>query len=229
MIISATAVRTLPTRLLATLLTLTIAVSLLAGTGTAAASIADTAEAVQPVAAGEAAPAFDVRTVDDEPYYFDPAGLERPVILILFRGGWCPYCNLHLSDLRHVIPEINELGVDILFLSGDRPDVLYEGLSAETQEEIAGLNYQILSDADAHAAEALGVAFRVDPTYIKKLDDHGADTRESSVQRRGILPVPAVIAIDADGIVTWSRAIPDYRQRVAPETVLEVAQGLVAN
>jgi peroxiredoxin len=229
MIISETPARTFHSSLFAALLTLSIAVSLLAGAATAAASVADTAEAVQPVAAGETAPAFNVRTVEGKPYHFDPAGLERPVILILFRGGWCPYCNLHLSDLRHVIPEINELGVDVLFLSGDRPDILYKGLSAETQEEIAGLDYQILSDADAHAAEALGVAFRVDATYIKKLDEHGADTRESTIERRGILPVPAVIAIGTDGIVAWSRAIPDYQQRVAPEIVLEVAQGLVAD
>jgi cytochrome oxidase Cu insertion factor (SCO1/SenC/PrrC family) len=126
MIISTTPVRLLPTGLLTALLTFVIAVALLAGPATAAASVADTPEAVQPVAAGETAPEFDVRTVEDKPYHFDPAGLERPVILILFRGGWCPYCNLRLSDLRHVIPEINELGVDVLFLSGDRPDILYK-------------------------------------------------------------------------------------------------------
>lgn len=194
----------------------------------AGAAVAESAEDITAVAAGEPAPTFDVRTVEDEPYRFDPAMLERPVILILFRGGWCPYCNLHLAELRHVIPEINALGVDVLFLSGDRPQVLYEGLSAETRETIAGLGYRILSDADARAAEALGVAFQVDPSYLERLEEHDIDTQGSSIERRGILPVPAVFAIGTDGVVAWSRAIPDYRERVAPETVLEVAGELVA-
>ncbi len=190
--------------------------------------VADRAEDVRPVAAGERAPAFELRTVDDEPYRFDPGNLERPVLLILFRGGWCPYCNLHLSELRHVIPDIRALGVDIVFLSGDRPEVLYEGLSDDTQADIAGLDYRIYSDAAAHAAEALGVAFRVDVSYIDKLEEHGVDTSGSSIDRKGILPVPAVFAVGTDGIVTFSEAIPDYRERVAPETVLDVAERLVA-
>jgi peroxiredoxin len=201
---------------------------LLAVPPAAGAAVAEVAEAVRPVAAGEPAPAFDVQTVDGETFRFDPARLERPVILILFRGGWCPYCNLHLSELRHVIPDISALGVDVLFLSGDRPDVLYEGLSGETREAIAGLDYRILSDAEARAAEALGVAFRVDPSYLEKLEEHDVDTAGSSIERRGILPVPAVFAIDADGVVAWSKAIPDYRERVAPETVLDAAKSLVA-
>ena len=103
---------------------------------------------IDPLETGDRAPAFTVRTVDDEPYRFDPGQLQRPTILISFRGGWCPYCNLHLAELRTVIPEIRAMGYDILFLSGDRPDMLYNSLQKETQEAIEGLHYTILSDAD---------------------------------------------------------------------------------
>jgi peroxiredoxin len=210
--------------LLSGMLGLSLACSLSLSAASAAPAIAANAEAISPVSAGQPAPAFTVRTVAGDEFRFDPAALERPALLILFRGGWCPYCNLHLSELRHVVPEISELGIDILFLSGDRPDALYDGLAGETQEDIAGLGYTILSDADAHAAEALGVAFRVAPEYIRKLDEYGADMAGSSVDRRGLLPVPAVFAVDVSGEVAWSRAIPDYRERVAPEKILEVAR-----
>jgi len=83
------------------------------------------------------------------------------------------------------------------------------------------------ANADAHAAEALGGAFRVAPEHIRKLDEYGADTAGSSVDRRGKLPVPAALAIDASGEVAWSGAIPDYRERVASEKILEVA-GMIA-
>ena len=78
-----------------------------------------------PLKTGDRAPSFTVRTVDDEPFVFDPDNLERPAILVSFRGGWCPYCNMHLSELRNVIPELKQNGFDVLFLSNDRPEQLY--------------------------------------------------------------------------------------------------------
>ncbi len=53
---------------------------------------------------------------------------------------------MHLSELRHVVPEIDGMGIDVLFLSGDRPALLYKSLGGETREDIAGLGYTILSD-----------------------------------------------------------------------------------
>ena len=64
------------------------------------AALPASAEETTPLRTGDRAPAFTVRTVEDEPFEFDPDNLERPVILISFRGGWCPYCNMHLSELR---------------------------------------------------------------------------------------------------------------------------------
>lgn len=190
--------------------------------------IAVSAELVQPIAVGEPAPRFFVKTIDGAPFDFDPAALERPTIIITFRGGWCPYCNMHLSELRHVIPEIRQLGIDVLFLSGDRPDVLYAGLGRETQQDIDGLDYRILSDANANAATALGIAFTVDPDYVKRLLTAGKDIADSSITRHDVLPVPAVFAIGADGVVAFSHANPNYKVRIPAEELLEVATALAS-
>ena len=109
---------------------------------------------------GQQAPAFVVRSADDKSFAFNPKVLARPVVIVTFRGGWCPYCNMHLSELRTVVPEISAMGIDVLFLSGDRPELLYASLAADTQEAIADLDYRIYSDADAQAAIAFGIAFR---------------------------------------------------------------------
>ena len=108
------------------------------------ADLPNSADETSPLTSGDRAVGFTVRTVDDEPYVFNPDKLLRPTVLISFRGGWCPYCNMHLSELRTVIPGIRGMGFDVLFLSNDRPDQLYSGLSRETQDSIAGLDYPIL-------------------------------------------------------------------------------------
>ena len=188
--------------------------------------IAMDAESIEPLGVGDAAPRFVVRTVDGDNFDFDPRALDRPAILISFRGGWCPYCNIHLSELRHAVPEISEMDVDVYFLSGDRPDALYEGLTGDTQTEIDGLGYQILSDADANAAIALGIAFRADPNYTQRLRNANKDIAESSIEREGILPVPAVFAIDADGQIAYAYVNADYKVRLPADELLNVAMEL---
>ena len=185
--------------------------------------IAASPEEIDPVKTGEMAPAFTVRTVDDEAFVFDPNGLERPAVLITFRGGWCPYCNLHLAELRHVVPELKSKGVDVLFLSGDRPELLYSSLKRETQDEIDGLGYTILSDADMEAARALGIAFRVSSSTLDYMEERGRDIEASSMDKFEALPVPAVYVIDSDGKVTFSFVEPDYKVRLPADDVLAAA------
>lgn len=190
--------------------------------------VAATADQVQPLQSGDPAPRFIVETVDSDPFDFDPGKLDRPVLILTFRGGWCPYCNMYLSDMRHIIPEIRDMGVDILFLSGDRSELLYESLKNETQEDIAGLDYTILSDADAQAAIALGIAFRASDRTIQGRRDKGQDIGASSMERHGVLPVPAVFAIGTDGVIAYSYVNADYKVRLPADDLLSAARMIAA-
>lgn len=207
-------------------LLLSLACSLSLNEGHADVPVAASAEAVQPLRAGDPAPRFVVRDVEGRPFDFDPATLERPALIITFRGGWCPYCNLHLSELRHVIPEIRGLGVDVLFLSGDRPDQLYASLAQDTQADIDGLGYTILSDADAQAGTAFGIAFRASEQTIRRRHEKGQDIADSSMMRHGILSVPAVYVIDADGQIAYDFVEPDYKVRLPADDVVAAVRAV---
>jgi peroxiredoxin len=191
-------------------------------------TIAESADLVNPMRAGEHAPAFVVRTADGEDYAFAPDALEKPVLLITFRGGWCPYCNMHLSELRMVVPEISAMGIDVMFLSGDRPELLYSSLAADTQENIAELGYKIYSDADAQAAIALGIAFKASDRLIDGRKKKGQDIDESSMLVHGALPVPAVYAIDQSGVIRFDFVEADFKVRLPAEELLAVARELAA-
>lgn len=190
--------------------------------------IAASADQVQPLQTGDRAPRFIVETVDSEPFDFDPENLERPVMLLAFRGGWCPYCNMHLSEVRHVIAEIHEMGIDVLFLSGDRSELLYESLEDQAQDDIAGLDYTILSDADAQAAIALGIAFRVADRTVNYVKNKGDGYSASSMERRGVLPVPAVFAIGKDGVIAYAYVNADYKVRLPADDLLAAAKAIAA-
>jgi len=209
------------------LLAFSLACSMSVQYGHADTPVAATAEEIQPLIAGEVAPRFSVETVDHDTFVFEPRDLERPVVLISFRGGWCPFCNMHLSELRHVIGDMNALGVDVLFLSGDSPDLLYKSLDMETQQDIAGLDYQILSDADAQAAIALGIAFKASQKVFEYRRSKGNDIVDSSMAKHGVLPVPSVFAVDTDGIIAFAYSNADYKIRLQADELLAVVKGMV--
>lgn len=213
---------------LSTVLFFSLMCSLSMQQGHADTLIAATADEIRPLQVGQSAPRFTVQSVDHEPFEFDPKSLERPVLLISFRGGWCPFCNLYLSELRNVIDEVDALGVDVLFLSGDRPELLYRSLSRETQDDIANLNYRILSDADAQATIAFGTAFKASQKTFDWLNKNDKDISKSSMLRHGILPVPSVFAIDKSGIIAFQYANPDYKVRLPTEELLQVAAEIAA-
>jgi peroxiredoxin len=191
------------------------------------AALPETAEETTPLKTGDRAPAFTVRTVDDEPFVFDPENLERPTILISFRGGWCPYCNTQLAALHIVIPELREIGFDVFFLSSDRPELLYSSLKMETQESIDGLDYVILSDADLSAALALGTAFRIDDGQIGRLEKKNRDYQGSSIGKHNALAVPSVYVIDRSGEIVYDFVNPNYKIRLPAEDLLAVASELM--
>ena len=213
-------------------LTATLALSLIYSSairsGHADVPIAATAEQIQPLQAGDPAPRFIVETVDSEAFDFNPDNLKKPVLVLTFRGGWCPYCNMYLSEMRHVIPEIRDMGIDVLFLSGDRPELLYESLETQAQEDIAGLDYTNLSNADAQAAIAFGIAFRASDRATDYVKNKGDGYTASSMERHGILPVPAVFAIGKDGLIAYTFVNADYKVRLPADELLSAARMIAA-
>ncbi len=222
----------MPRSLIPGVLTVVLAVSLICSNairhGHADVPVAATAHDIQPLVAGDPAPRFIVRTVDGESFDFNPQQMDKPAVLLAFRGGWCPYCNVYLSEMRHVVPEIRALGVDVLFLSGDGPAQLYQSLEAGTQDDIGGLDYTILSDGDAQAAIALGIAFKASERTIRRRHDKGQDITGSSMAKQGVLPVPAVFAVDSDGSIAFSYVNPDYKTRLPADELLAVTKRIAA-
>ena len=190
--------------------------------------VAATAGEIVPLHTGDDAPRFTVESVEGKPVDFDPRKLERPVVIIAFRGGWCPFCNTQLSELRHVIPEIKAMGVDVLFLSGDRPELLYDSLEDDTRDDIAGLDYTILSDANASAAIAFGIAFRASEKTVQRRQEKGQDIEASSMALHGVLPVPSVFAIDTDGQIRFAYSNADYKVRLPADELHDVAAAMLS-
>ena len=203
---------TLKQRILSAAFAMTLVAGVLAGTASP-----DDPALVKPLVAGAAAPAFTAREADGKAFRFEPKKLSRPTMLIFYRGGWCPYCNAHLKDLRTAVPEVAALGFDVLFLSTDRPELLRSSLKEP-------VDYHLLSDNEVSAARAFGVAFRMDDATYAKYKTYGLDLEQTQGATHHELPVPAVFIVDVTGKVRFAHTNSDYTQRLPASDVLKAAR-----
>lgn len=198
-----------------------LALLLLALTATASAEVAPDAWSIRPLLPGAEAPAFRAVAPDGSSYHFDPAALERPALLVFYRGGWCPYCNLHLAELRHIEDDLAAAGVDLLFLSADSPAVIAQAI--EDGEVPA---YALLSDATAEAAQAFGISFQVPAETVARYHERGIVDLQPVPGTDDVhaLPAPAVFLVGTDGQIKFQFVNPDYRVRVSNDVVLAAAR-----
>jgi len=176
--------------------------------------------AVQPLLSGSKSPTFVAKDATGKSFAFDAEKRDRPAVLIFYRGGWCPYCNVHLQELRKVEDQLIAAGADLFFLSPDSPAKLTEAIEASDEQN----NYTLLSDASMEISKAFGIAFKLDDETIDRYKNYGIDLEQSSGYDHHLLPAPAVFIVDTDGLIKFQYVNPDYKVRLSPEVLLAAAK-----
>lgn len=194
----------------------------LAPAALAASTIADKPEDVRPIMVGEKIPRLTLTSIDNKRFDLNKALASQPTLLIFYRGGWCPYCNTHLADLRKIENELDAKGVQILAISPDLPKYLRE------TDEKHHPAYQLLSDSKMKAAEALGLAYTVSGGTRIKYKAFGIDLERNSGEDHHLLPVPAAILVDTSQRVSFIFYAPDYKIRVENSVILAAVDALLA-
>jgi peroxiredoxin len=176
------------------------------------------ADQVQPLLAGMKAPDFTVRDIENQTFQFNAGVQAKPIILSFFRGGWCPYCNLHLSEMRLAEKQLREMGFDIWFISIDKPELLLESL------DDPDIGYTIYSDSSLDATRAYGLAFRVDDEMNQRYLKYNIDLEKASGETHHVLPAPATYIIGSDGMINFAYINPNYKVRLYPDVLLAAAK-----
>jgi peroxiredoxin len=182
--------------------------------------IAAAATEVHPLLLGSQAPDVALKTLEGKDTSLWKQMDGKPAILIFYRGGWCPYCNTQLSELRLIVKDAEALGYQVIAISPDRPEELSRTLTRDK------LDYTLLSDSKAEAIKAFGIAFHVDDETIKQYVNYGIDLEKSSGESHHALPVPSVFIIDQAHILQFSFTHPDYRVRVPGSVIMAAVKAI---
>lgn len=173
---------------------------------------------VRPALIGSSIPDVEMKKLDGSSIALSDFVKGKKVILVFYRGGWCPYCNKQLAGLAKASPELQEMGYEIVGISPDSPEFLND------LREGQRVPYTLLSDDDMEASKAMGLAYKLDDATVSKYKSMGLDLEARSGQNHHLLPVPAVYFVDEEGKVIFSYVNPDYKVRIQSEVLISVAK-----
>jgi peroxiredoxin len=117
-----------------------------------------------------------------------------PVVVVFYRGHWCPYCRRYLAKLQANHARLLDRGATLVAISPEP------------------------SPTSARLARDLGLAFPLlsDPAG-QVIDRYAA--RNRLTRRSTVLPHPAVFVIDPSGIVRFRSIDRDFKRRTTMHTI----------
>jgi len=182
-------------------------------------AVATTAEDVTPLLNGQSIPNVTLKTADGAPVSLQALIMQKPSIVLFYRGGWCPYCNRQLAEIKDIEKDLVEMGYQVLAISPESPANLQEQ-KLETEFAVT-----LLSDDKLAAIRGFGVGFYVpgetkdkykSKWNIQLTDEEGSD--------RAVLPAPALFIADKTGLIKFNYVNPNYKVRPSAELVLQAAK-----
>lgn len=170
---------------------------------------------------GDMAPDFSLPNAFGKQVRLGDLLSEGPVILVFYRGAWCPYCNLQLRGLHQTLPHIEKQGARLVAVTPQHPD------HSRQQVVDDGYPFEILSDLDDEVMKSYRLFFEV-PQDLSDLYKRrfSLDLAQYNGEDRYVLPVPATYIIDRDGSIKAAFVDLNYRQRPEPADILAAVQAL---
>lgn len=182
---------------------------------------AESGKKLKPLEVGTQAPAF--KGVDQEAKLvsLDKLTSAGPLVMIFYRGEWCPVCNRYLEDFQDKLDMILDMGANVVAVT---PEGEFYRKSTVRK---AGIKFPVIIDKDMSIMNDYGVAFNVSESYQSKvvyaLD---TDIAEVNQQDQAVLPVPATYIIGQDGKIKWVHFNIDYKERASIEDIKKALESL---
>ena len=137
------------------------------------------------------------------------------VVLIFYRGQWCPYCNKHLKKLEDSLQLIKDKGARLIAVTPEKPEFISKTI------EKTKASYPLLYDKEMKIMKAYAVSFEVDEKTVARYKNADIDLATANGQKDKVfLPVPAVYIISKEGTILYRYFDADYKKRPSVQEIL---------
>ncbi|CAA9200485.1 peroxiredoxin-like family protein [Flavobacterium collinsii] len=177
-------------------------------------SLPQIATDITPLLIGEKIPNTTLKSAENATVKISDLLEKKKAVLVFYRGGWCPYCNMHLQALAEAEKQILDLGYQIIAISPDAPENL------KITEEKDKVKYTLLSDSEGEFAKAVGITYAAPENYKSVINVHSKGVNTS------FLPVPSVFVINQNSEIAFEYIAPDFKHRISTELLVSVLKNL---
>ena len=144
-----------------------------------------------------------------------------PAVIVFYRGGWCPYCNLALRTYqRELLPRLGGFGARLVAISPQSPD---QSLSTAEKAE---LTFTVLSDPASQLAARIGIDFQQAAEVLAAQRKLGLDLAQVNAEGATRLPRPTVLVVDQNRVVRFVDVQPDYTARTEVADIVAALEAL---
>lgn len=164
---------------------------------------------------GDVAPDFTARDQNNKNVSLKALLQSGSVVLLFYRGEWCPYCNRQLKALEDSLTFIKAKGANIIAVSPEKPENIYKTV------EKTKATYHIVTDEQSLIMKAYKVAYELDEKATEKYKGYGINLVERNGTNGNNLPVPAVYIINQEGKVTYRYFDSNYKNRASVKEILK--------
>jgi peroxiredoxin len=153
--------------------------------------------------------------IDGQPTTLADTLAGKPAVIVFYRGGWCPYCDIALRTYQaELVPALAAGGISLVAISPQSAD---GSLSTKETKE---LTFTVLSDPGNQLARQLGILTAPGVAVRRAQLQLGLDVSQVNADGTTGLPMPTVVIADADGVIRWIDVHRDYTTRTEPDEVL---------
>jgi peroxiredoxin len=176
------------------------------------------------VSVGDTLESFTLTDATNEPVTLDQLVASGPAVIVFYRGGWCPYCNLALRTYQQeLLPRLPALGARLVAISPQTPD---ESLSTAQK---AKLDFTVLSDPGSRLARQVGIVFHQADDVLAAQRKLGLNLAQVNAEGSTQLPRPTVLIVDQNRTVRFVDVQPDYTARTEVADILAALGDLGAS
>lgn len=140
---------------------------------------------------------------------------EGNIVLVFYRGAWCPFCNLYLHKLQTRLADISAAGGKLVAVSVENPDA---SMAIAKKNEV---QFTVLSDPNLDTAKKFGIVYDLSPDLDKAYRDYGLDIAKHNAMARPELPLAVTYVIDKTGKITYAYIEADYKKRAEPDVIID--------
>jgi len=169
---------------------------------------------------GDKAPNFELPDPRGRTFILAERLAQGPVVLVFYRGRWCPYCIAQLEELEKTRPEFEALKTTIAAISPQK--LQHSGFTAEQHQ----LRFNLLTDSGNEVARQYGVAWPLPDSLVAHYRGVFVNLENANAAKDWVLPMPAAFVIAPDGGIVWSQVHADFTHRAEPSSVLEAVGGI---